>query len=427
MIETVLILIGLLLLLSFDLTLIATRTAFMQTNTARLLAMREQMGLRVTLAMVFVTELPRLRASLNLALVLARFLIAGAALTVLTLQFINLSLLVNAAVLVVLAGMLFGLEWSVERSIARNPEIWALRLSVFVRVWMFFTSGLLSPFFRNTPPPPHPETPGMVTADDLKTMMEVGREDGALELDERRMIYSVFELGDTLVREIMIPRIDVVALDVQTALLQAVDTVLQYGHSRLPIYEETIDQTLGLVYAKDLLRVFREGGQLSSLKDLLRPAYFVPEAKKVDELLAEMQNQRIHMAIIVDEYGGVAGLVTLEDIVEEIVGEIQDEFDQGEEAPYQEVKAGEYIFLGRVDLDDFNEIMGSNLPTNEADTLGGFIYSVLGRVPTIGEKIQKNNLLLTVEQVSARRIRKVRANFLPPDVEESKEDQNADG
>jgi putative hemolysin len=167
-----------------------------------------------------------------------------------------------------------------------------------------------------------------------------------------------------------------------------------------------------VLYAKDLLRAWHEGDQLKSLHNLVRPAYFVPEAKRVDELLEEMQAQRIHIAIVVDEYGGIAGLVTLEDIVEEIVGEIQDEYDQAEEAPYQVLDDGGYLFLGRIDLDDFNEIMGSKLPKSEADTLGGYIYSQLGRVPTVGEKVQDGDLLLTVEQVSARRIRKVRATWL---------------
>jgi Mg2+/Co2+ transporter CorC len=179
------------------------------------------------------------------------------------------------------------------------------------------------------------------------------------------------------------------------------------------------------LYAKDLLRVWRTGGQLNSLRDLLRPAYFVPEAKKVDELLTELQAQRIHMAIVVDEYGGVAGLVTLEDIVEEIVGEILDEYDQAEEAPYQVLKTGEHIFLGRVDLDDFNEIMSSNLPSDEADTIGGFMYSRIGRVPEVGEKVKEDTLLLTVEQVSGRRIRKVRAQWLLPEADEGEENQHA--
>jgi CBS domain containing-hemolysin-like protein len=160
---------------------------------------------------------------------------------------------------------------------------------------------------------------------------------------------------------------------------------------------------------------------------MLRPAFFVPEAKKVDELLAEMQSQRFHMAVVVDEYGGIAGLVTLEDIVEEILGEIQDEFDQAEEAPYHVTQDGDYLFLGRIDLDDFNDIMGCQLPTDEADTLGGYIYSRLGHVPSIGEKVQNDNLLLTVEHVSARRIRKVRAALLPLSEFEEKDRNRENG
>jgi CBS domain containing-hemolysin-like protein len=207
----------------------------------------------------------------------------------------------------------------------------------------------------------------------------------------------------------MVPRIDVLALEVNTPLPEAVNALLASGHSRVPVYEEAVDNILGLLYAKDLLRLWRQDSGLNSLRELLRPAYFVPEAKKADELLAEMQARRVHMAVVVDEYGGVAGMVTMEDIVEEILGEIQDEFDQGEESPYQELAGGEYIFQGRVDLDDFNEVMNSDLPTDEADTLSGFIYNHFGRVPANGENLQVGDLLLTVEQVSGRRIRKVRA------------------
>jgi CBS domain containing-hemolysin-like protein len=206
-----------------------------------------------------------------------------------------------------------------------------------------------------------------------------------------------------------------------------VQALLKSGHSRVPVYDDTVDNMLGLLYSKDLLRVWQEGDKIASLRALLRPAYFVPEAKKVDELLAEMQSQRIHLAIVVDEYGGVAGMVTLEDIVEEIVGEIQDEFDQAEESPYQELGDGDTMFLGRVDLDDFNEVMGSNLPKDEADTLGGYIYSSLGRVPHIGDQVQTGELILTVEQVSARRIRKVRAGWKPATATIGEEKDHVDG
>jgi CBS domain containing-hemolysin-like protein len=250
--------------------------------------------------------------------------------------------------------------------------------------------------------------PGPLTEDELKTLVDAGQQEGIFERGERRMIYSIFQLGNTLAREIMIPRIDMQALEVNTPLPAAIDALLTSGHSRVPIYEESIDNILGLLYAKDILSAWYEGDKLQSLHKLLRPPYFVPEAKKVDELLNEMQIQRVHMAIVVDEYGGIAGLVTLEDIVEEIVGEIQDEYDQAEEAPYTEQVDGSYLFLGRVDLDDFNEIVGSTLPKDEAETLGGYIYSQLGRVPGVGEQVRIGDLQLTVEQVSARRIRKVR-------------------
>lgn len=227
------------------------------------------------------------------------------------------------------------------------------------------------------------------------------------------MIVSIFRLGDTLVREIMVPRIDLLALDVHTPIDDAMDTFQRTGHSRVPVFKDTVDNILGLVYAKDLLGIWREGHREVSLSNFLRPAYFVPEAKKADELLAELQAKRIHMAIVVDEYGGVAGLVTLEDIVEEIVGEIRDEYDQAEELLYQAVSEDEYLFQGRIDLDDFNDIMGSQLPNSEADTLSGLIYSRIGRVPTAGDNVQIENLQLTVEQVSGQRIRKVRAQRLP--------------
>jgi CBS domain containing-hemolysin-like protein len=243
------------------------------------------------------------------------------------------------------------------------------------------------------------------------TLVDAGQEEGVFEQEERRMIHSVFQLGDTLVREIMVPRIDMLSLDVTTPLPQAVDELIRSGHSRVPVFTDTVDNLLGLLYAKDLLRVWRQGNQQTSLKSLLRPAYFVPEAKKVDELLAEMQSKRVHMAIVVDEYGGVAGLVTLEDIIEEILGEILDEYDQGEEASFQSLADGSFTFLGRIGLDDFNEIMHSSLISDEADTLGGYIYHRLGRVPALGDQVHSGDLLLTVEQVTGRRIRKVGARW----------------
>jgi putative hemolysin len=423
--ELVNIILALVLLLVLDLMAIAARGSFMQTNHARLLAMREQSGDRVNQTVALLLALARLRISLNLTLIITRFFLAGLTLLIVYRLGVYPTLLLVAALLL-LALVLFWLEWIVERNVARNPETWAMRLTGFVRLMISVASILLLPLLLFGDSTEMMETPSIVTEDELKTLVDAGQEEGIFEQGERRMIYSIFQLGDTLTREIMVPRIDMLALDVNTPLPDAVDALLKSGYSRVPVFEETVDNTLGLLYAKDLLRAWREGDELGSLRNLLREAYFVPEAKKVDELLAEMQSLRIHMAIVVDEYGGVAGLVTLEDIVEEILGEIQDEYDQGEEAPYQKMEDGKYMFLGRIDLDDFNEIMESDLPSDEADTLGGYIYSRLGRVPTVGEQVRTGKLLLTVEQVSARRIRKVSARWLPAEIQKE-ETNRADG
>lgn len=415
MIDQVVFWISIIPLLLINLGAVATRAAFTQTSHGRLLSLKDGLEVQVNSTIQLLSLLPRLRASLNLTLVLTRF---GMACLIFAFTLGRLATWGIAIIVVAVAFLLFGLEWTLERVVSQNPERYATRYEpigrLFLALWALPIQLLMGPVKKpqNGEEQPPATT---VTEDELMNLVDAGEEEGLFEQGERKMIFSIMQLSDTLAREIMVPRIDMLALDVQTAVDEAADALLRSGHSRVPVFEESVDNTLGLLYAKDLLRVWREGGQFASLRALLRPAYFVPEAKKVDELLTEMQSERFHMAIVVDEYGGVAGLLTLEDIVEEILGEIRDEFDQGEEAPYQALKDGQYLFLGRVDLDDFNEVMGSALISEEADTLGGFIYSELGRVPAVGESVRKDHLLLTVEQVSARRIRKVRAAWLPPD------------
>ena len=406
------VLLGLTLLLALDLTAVAIRAVFLETSQARLLGLREQSGPRANQAVDLAHNPLRLRASLNLSLVLTRFLLAGLGISLLVQQS-WVSLGWGALILLVCAFALFWVEWAIALNAVLKAEDWALKLVPVARLWLGLFFWLVAvPLWVTKRLTGATDPAGAFTEQELKTLVDAAvQEDDSLERDETRMIHSIFQLGETLAREIMVPRIDMLALEADTPVGGAVQALLKSGHSRVPVYDDTVDNMLGLLYSKDLLRVWQEGDKIASLRALLRPAYFIPEAKKVDELLAEMQSRRIHMAIVVDEYGGVAGLVTLEDIVEEIVGEIQDEFDQGEESPYQELGDGDYLFLGRVDLDDFNEVMGSDLPKYEADTLGGYIYSSLGRVPHVGDQVQKDELLLTVEQVSARRIRKVRAGW----------------
>ena len=190
-----------------------------------------------------------------------------------------------------------------------------------------------------------------VTEEELRLLVSVGEKEGVLEEEETEMIHSIFEFADTTVREVMIPRIDMVTLESDATVDEAVDLALEAGFSRIPVYKESIDEIIGVLYTKDMLKQLRQGHDTLPIRDLVRPAYFVPETKKLDDLLREIQQQRVHMAIVVDEYGSVAGLVTIEDLVEEIVGDIQDEYDR-EEKLYEQISENEYVFDAKISIDD---------------------------------------------------------------------------
>lgn len=410
----ILYLICLVALLSLDLLTKAAQTSIENTSLARLLGQGDSALSQTNRTLSLLANPARLHASLELSLLIWRSLLAGLlmALIVSWGGYSNPTIAI-LVILLVATLLLFLLEWLVEWGISQNTEAWALRFSGFGRILVGLAYPLVALLVRLAGEP-RSEQDGAVTETELINLVEAGQQDGVLEQDEHKMIVSIIRLGDTLVREIMVPRIDILALDVHTPISQAADALIESGHSRVPVYQDTVDTVLGLLYAKDLLRIWREGNQIDSLQDLLREAYFVPEAKKVDELLEELQARRVHVAIVVDEFGGVAGLVTLEDIVEEIVGEIRDEYDQSEENLVQAINEDESIFHGRIDLDDFNELMGTALPKSEADTLGGFIFNHLGYVPVVGEKVQLDKILLVIEQISGQRIRKVRAQRITP-------------
>ena len=257
-----------------------------------------------------------------------------------------------------------------------------------------------------------------VTEEELRLLVSVGEEEGVLEEEETEMIHSIFEFADTTVREVMIPRIDMVTLESDATVDEAVDLALQGGFSRIPVYEESIDNIIGVLYTKDMLKQLREGRNGHSIRDLVRPAYFVPETKKLDDLLREIQQKHVHMVIIVDEYGSVAGLVTIEDLVEEIVGDIQDEYDR-EEKLYEKVNEDIYIFNAKINIDEFNEIMDMELADTDYETLGGFLYAQLDKIPNAGDTITFNDMIFTVLTTRGRRITQVRverSNKQPIDV-----------
>jgi len=245
-----------------------------------------------------------------------------------------------------------------------------------------------------------------VTEEELRLLVSVGEEEGVLEEEETEMIRSVFEFADTTVREVMIPRIDMVTLESDATVDQAVDLALQGGFSRIPVYEDNIDNIIGILYTRDMLKQLREGHDHMPIRDLLRPAYFVPETKRLDDLLREIRQRRIHMAIVVDEYSSVAGLVTIEDLVEEIVGDIKDEFDR-EENLYEQVSPNEYIFDAKISINDFNDITDMHLDDTYYDTLGGFLYAQLDKIPVAGDTTVFNDTTFKVLATRGRRITKV--------------------
>lgn len=406
----------LILFIVFDLIVTAARTGILNVRHARLLSLQVQPDSTAADTLELISSRAKLRASLKLTQNLLRLLMAGLILNIVEpWGFVETSTLSSAGILILLAFVIWFIESLVEWLVLRTPEVWALRLTPLARTLTTVLSPLVVIPSRIAGVPD--TDAGMlvtVTEDELKLLVDASQKAGVLESDESQMIHSIFDFGDTLAREIMIPRIDIFSLEVNVPLEDAADMVLKSGFSRVPVYEGQIDNILGILYTKDMLTVWRDGNQTHTLQGLIRPANFIPEAKKVDDLLAEMQKARNHIAIVVDEFGGVAGLVTLEDIVEEIFGEIQDEYDEGEELPHEKIAEGEYLFLGRIELDEFNEIMGSHLLGNGSDTLGGLIYSRFGRVPEIGEILMDGNLQLTVQEVGRHRIQKVRARMLKP-------------
>lgn len=248
-----------------------------------------------------------------------------------------------------------------------------------------------------------------ITEEELRLLVTVGEEEGVLEEEETEMIRSIFEFADTTAREVMVPRIDMVTLSSIATVTEAVDVALQGGFSRIPVYEESVgvDEIIGILYTKDMLRQMRENHDSLPIRGLVRPAYFVPETKKLDDLLREICQNRIHMVMVVDEYGSIAGLVTIEDLVEEIVGDIKDEYDR-EENLYEKINDNEYVFDAKISIYDFNELMEMHLDDTDYETLGGFVYAQLDKIPSPGDTIIYERMTFTVLATRGRRITKIR-------------------
>lgn len=264
----------------------------------------------------------------------------------------------------------------------------------------------------------------LLEVDEFQTLLDIGEEQGDLEEDEKEMLHSIFEFGDTNVREIMIPRTDMICVPHDIAISDLIELIKNKGHTRIPVYQETIDQIKGIINAKDLLSLYVDHKKDIDIRDLARPPIYVPESKKIDDLLRLFQEERQHMAIVVDEYGGTSGIVTLEDIIEEIVGEIRDEYDK-ETSLSRQIDDKTFIVSAKIDIDELNELININIPeSDDYETLSGFILEQMGSLPELNDTVRFGDYMLKMERVEKNRILSVRITLDPLPLSSDSQPQN---
>lgn len=291
--------------------------------------------------------------------------------------------------------------------VARPIQLVATILRYPTRILTWASNLVLKPFKDKTS-----FTESRISEEEFKLMLEEGTKTGVIDKTEHELIESIFEFTDTAAKDVMIPRPDIVALNIDMAREDAVRKVLDEGYSRMPVYKETIDNIVGIVYTKDILGLM-EYKNIIIIHDILRPAYFVPETKKISRLMRELQQQKLHMAVVIDEFGGTAGIITMEDILEEIVGEIHDEYDE-EVKDVESAPDGSFVVNARMSIHDFNERFNVELPqTDEYETMSGFLQKQTGRIPELNEEMRYENLAFTIIKKSQRRIRLVRVQRMP--------------
>lgn len=262
-----------------------------------------------------------------------------------------------------------------------------------------------------------------ISEEEIRLMINVGEEKGIFRETETEMINSIFEFDDTVAKEVMTPRTDIVALNLEATREEILDVIVEENFSRIPVYEESIDNIIGILYVKDLFAMIKKHIQWEvSLKDIIRPVHFVPEYKKIDELFKEMQKSKTHIAVVIDEYGGTAGLLTIEDLLEEIVGNIFDEYDDVV-LDFEKIDDNTYIVSGMLDIGEVNDILDTDIPEEEFDTISGMLLSHSGKMPEVGYELTIDNIYFRIEEVDDKRISKIRVEKRDIDLNETEEPQ----
>lgn len=340
----------------------------------------------------------------SLATVLAATLVKGT-------KFEDVGIAIATGVMTMLI-LIFG-EITPKSLAKQNAEGVAIKISrpiaavVFICrpfVWLF--TKISSFFIKILGGDPDKAEP-FITQEELKTLMDVGEEEGVLEGKEKEMIFNVFEFGDLQVKDIMAQRVDIIAESIDASYEDILNGIQEYQFSRIPVYEDNIDNIVGILYAKDLILLNDEDKKNFDVKKLMREPYYTFEFKNIADLFTEMKRTRNHMAIVLDEYGGTVGIVTIEDLIEEIVGDIEDEYDEHQE-DIKEIKENEYEVDGSTRLDDLSEIINVKIESDEFDSIGGFVIGILDRLPELNEEILYENLKFIVEEIDKKRIKKIR-------------------
>lgn len=373
----------------------------------RLQQMRDRHEPRAQLVEDLLNQPARITSALNLMHIICLMAVTG--LSILAIHQFNLYGIEVTVMVILLIFVTMSVTRTGSKGYAINhPEKTVLRFSGFVNSEVVLVqplvglvhglSNLLLRLFRQKPIPANTYS----TEEEMSLLANIGQEEGLIEDEGREMIRNIFQFDDTFVREVMVPRLDIKAIPSGATLDEALDTIISSGKSRLPVYQPDIDHIKGILYAKDLMAYMHQHpGEAVDLASILRPAYYVPESKKVDQLFTELQNQRVHIAIIVDEYGGTAGMVTIEDLLEEIVGEIQDEYDTAETADFERISQHEVLVDARLNLGDVNDFFRTHWESEDIETIGGFVYDRLGRIPEEGEQLtvdREGNVITVNEQ-----------------------------
>ena len=407
----------------------SAETAFLSTNKIRLRNLQEEGEKKADLVLFMLDNQNKLISALLVGNNIVNIGSSALATKMATEAFGNAGVGIATGIMTLLV-LVFG-EVIPKNLAAAHAETWAMFIAPFIRLVSFvltpvvFLLTKLSDFVVHFSKSDDEEDP-TITEDEFKILVNVGQEEGVLDESESEMINSIFEFDETVVKAIMVPRIDIVAVDVEDSINEALRIIVDGGHSRIPAYEESIDNIVGILYAKDIFAHLDADFDTMKVKELLRPAYYIPETKKVSDLLNELRLKKVHMAIILDEYGGTNGLVTIEDLIEEIIGDIQDEYDveddlivmHGEDHLVADARAP----IGDVD-DAFDvELDEEILEDSEADTIGGLAFEHLGGIPAVGDEVTVGRFLIRIVDVSGRRISKVEILLLPPEEKETDED-----